>query len=102
MAPKIATKQPAPRPGGGSSVAEGPPRLAFPALLVGGIAIGFSPLFVRLSELGPVATGFYRLFLALPLLCLWMRWEERRAAEERGRPTSTLALDEHLCRRPTF
>ncbi|HLH96379.1 MAG TPA: DMT family transporter [Xanthobacteraceae bacterium] len=52
-----------------------PPPLALPALIVGSIAIGFSPIFVRLSELGPVATGFYRLFLALPLLWLWMHWE---------------------------
>jgi drug/metabolite transporter (DMT)-like permease len=57
----------------------GPERLALPALLGGGIAIGFSPIFVRLSQLGPVATGFYRLLLALPLLWLWMRWEERAA-----------------------
>jgi drug/metabolite transporter (DMT)-like permease len=57
-----------------------PQRLALPALLAGGIAIGFSPIFVRLSELGPIATGFYRLLLALPLLWLWMRWEERCAA----------------------
>ncbi|HEY4407121.1 MAG TPA: DMT family transporter [Xanthobacteraceae bacterium] len=55
-------------------------RLALPALLAGGVAIGFSPIFVRLSELGPIATGFYRLLLALPLLWLWMNWEERRAA----------------------
>jgi drug/metabolite transporter (DMT)-like permease len=54
--------------------------LALLAVLAGGIAIGFSPIFVRLSELGPVATGFYRLLLALPLLWLWMRWEERRTA----------------------
>jgi len=53
--------------------------LALPALLLGGIAIGFSPIFVRLSELGPIATGFYRLLLALPLLRLWMHWEARRA-----------------------
>jgi drug/metabolite transporter (DMT)-like permease len=58
------------------------PRLALPALLVGGIAIGFSPIFVRLSELGPIATGFYRLLLALPLLWLWMRWEERGDAQK--------------------
>jgi drug/metabolite transporter (DMT)-like permease len=57
----------------------GPERLALPALLGGGIAIGFSPIFVRLSQLGPIATGFYRLLLALPLLWLWMRWEERVA-----------------------
>jgi drug/metabolite transporter (DMT)-like permease len=63
-----------------SSFAAQPRRLALPALLVGGIAIGFSPIFVRLSELGPIATGFHRLFLALPLLWLWMHWEGRRAA----------------------
>jgi drug/metabolite transporter (DMT)-like permease len=61
------------------SSAERPQRLALPALLIGGIAIGFSPIFVRLSELGPIATGFYRLFLALPLLWLWMHREERHA-----------------------
>ena len=55
-------------------------RLALPALLGGGIAIGFSPIFVRWSQLGPIATGFYRLLLALPLLWLWMRWEERAAS----------------------
>ena len=65
-----------------SSFTERPQRLALPALLIGGIAIGFSPIFVRLSELGPIATGFYRLFLALPLLFLWMRREERRAPRE--------------------
>jgi drug/metabolite transporter (DMT)-like permease len=63
-----------------SSPAERPQRLALPALLVGGIAIGFSPIFVRLSELGPIATGFYRLFLALPLLWLWMAWEGQHRA----------------------
>jgi len=62
-----------------SSFAERPQRRALPALLLGGIAIGFSPIFVRLSELGPIATGFYRLFLALPLLWLWMQREARRA-----------------------
>jgi drug/metabolite transporter (DMT)-like permease len=69
-----------------SSFAESPRRLALPAVLAGGIAIGFSPIFVRLSELGPIATGFYRLFLALPLLWLWMRWEGRRAASSPSLP----------------
>ena len=67
-----------------------PRRLALPAVLAGGIAIGFSPIFVRLSELGPVATGFYRMFLALPLLWLWMRLETRRAAGKR--PVEWLAV----------
>src|ERR1700738_629245 len=71
-----------PRRGHGvmSSFIEQPQRLALPALLAGGIAIAFSPIFVRLSELGPIATGFHRLFLALPLLWLWMHWDGRHAA----------------------
>ncbi|WP_424552545.1 DMT family transporter [Shinella sp.] len=40
-------------------------RLALIALLVGGIAIGGSPIFVRLSEVGPMATAFWRVSLAL-------------------------------------
>ena len=43
---------------------------SFLALLSGAIAIGFAPIFVRLSEVGPVSTAFWRLGLALPLL--WM------------------------------
>ncbi|HMQ52456.1 MAG TPA: EamA/RhaT family transporter, partial [Anaerolineae bacterium] len=43
-------------------------------LLVGGAAIAFSPIFVRLSELGPVATAFWRMALALPAFWLWAAW----------------------------
>jgi drug/metabolite transporter (DMT)-like permease len=64
------------------SPVQGRARSALPLLVLGGIAIGFSPIFVRLSELGPVATGFYRLLLALPLLWLWMQWEARGAAPD--------------------
>lgn len=70
---------------------QGPP-FALPALIAGAIAIGFSPIFVRLSELGPVATGFYRLLLALPLLWLWMRWEDRAAPAEARWLTKTLRM----------
>lgn len=52
------------------------PRFAFPALLLGATAIGLAPIFVRLSELGPEATAFHRLFLSLPLLGLWV-WHQR-------------------------
>ena len=34
-------------------------------LLIGGAAIGGSPIFVRLSEVGPMATAFWRVALAL-------------------------------------
>ncbi|QRM57278.1 DMT family transporter [Sinorhizobium sp. BG8] len=44
-------------------------RLALAAILLGGVAISGSPIFVRLSEVGPIATAFWRVSLALlPLL----------------------------------
>ena len=39
-------------------------------LLFGACVIGLSPIFVRLTEAGPAAAGFWRLALALPLLAL--------------------------------
>ncbi len=44
---------------------------SFVALLLGAISIGFAPIFVRLSEVGPVATAFWRLAIAVPVLCIW-------------------------------
>ena len=52
--------------------------LALASLLLGATAIGFAPLFVRLSEVGPSATAFYRLLLAQPLLWLWVALDQRR------------------------
>ncbi|HYG28341.1 MAG TPA: EamA family transporter [Caulobacteraceae bacterium] len=43
---------------------------ALAALLFGAVALGFTPIFVRLTETGPAAAGFWRLLLALPLLGL--------------------------------
>jgi len=40
------------------------------SLIVGAIGIGFAPIFVRLSNVGPFATGFWRVALALPILIL--------------------------------
>jgi drug/metabolite transporter (DMT)-like permease len=45
-------------------------RLAIILLFAGTFAIAFSPTFVRLSEIGPVATAVYRVALALPVLFL--------------------------------
>jgi drug/metabolite transporter (DMT)-like permease len=39
-------------------------------LVVGACVIALAPIFVRLSGAGPAATGFWRLFFALPLLAL--------------------------------
>ena len=51
-------------------------RLAFAALIVGGLAIAFSPIFMRLSEIGPIATAVHRLVLGLPLFWLWLALEK--------------------------
>src|SRR5207248_4729896 len=45
-----------------------PHPFAFPALLIGSSALAFGPWLVRLSGVGPVAAGFWRLALALPFL----------------------------------
>lgn len=43
---------------------------AFLCLLAGGVCIAFAPIFVRLSDTGPVASAFWRVALAAPLLWL--------------------------------
>jgi len=47
-------------------------RIALIALILGALCIGLSPILVRLSEVDPVATAFYRVFLGLPLMLVWM------------------------------
>ena len=42
------------------------------ALLAGATAIGVAPIWIRLSESGPLATAFYRLFFALPFFWSWL------------------------------
>jgi len=50
------------------------------ALIIGALFAGASTLFVRLNDLGPISSAFYRAFLALPILWVAMRWETRAAA----------------------
>lgn len=47
------------------------PVLAFCALLLGGMAIGFAGILMRLSDVNPVASAFWRMALAAPLLWIW-------------------------------
>ncbi len=42
--------------------------LAFAALIVANIALAFGPWFVRLADTGPVASAFWRITLAAPIL----------------------------------
>ena len=52
--------------------------LALAALFAGATAIATAPLFVKVSETGPVATAFWRVFLALPPLWMWALISEGR------------------------
>ncbi len=47
--------------------------LPLAALLVGNAALAMGPWFVRIADTGPVATGFWRVVLALPVLALLAR-----------------------------
>jgi len=56
------------------------PADALALLVLSAIAMGASPIFVRLAEMGPFASAFWRLALALPALWLWSRWERGRGS----------------------
>ncbi|MCB2099461.1 MAG: DMT family transporter [Rhodobacterales bacterium] len=59
-------------------------RLALAALIGGAMALGFSPILVRLSTLEPTATAFHRAFLALPMLWLMVRLTPQGAGVGEG------------------
>lgn len=69
---------------------EEPHEAALPvvALALGAVAMGASPIFVRLADVGPFTSAFWRMALALPFLWIWLRWERARAPE----PTVRLDL----------
>lgn len=60
---------------------------ALAALFAGAAAIGTSALFVKVSETGPVATAFWRVALALPVLWAWAWSTDRRASTARRTAT---------------
>jgi len=49
--------------------------------LAGMVCTTSAPIFMRLSEIGPIATGAWRMTLALPLLALLLHWERKREAQ---------------------
>jgi drug/metabolite transporter (DMT)-like permease len=70
------------------------PGLAFAALLLGGIGIAFAGIFMRLSDVNPLASAFWRMALAAPVLWVWafaVR-EQDAAAGKRTDFTRALAL----------
>jgi drug/metabolite transporter (DMT)-like permease len=50
------------------------------ALIAGALAMGVSPIFVRVADVGPFASAFYRVALALPALYAWARLSDSKAA----------------------
>lgn len=64
--------------------------MAVAALLAGAAAIATAPLFVKVSEAGPVATAFWRVALALPLLWTWS------LIGQRGGHAASFAADRRL------
>ncbi len=50
-----------------------PLRLGFLALLAGNIFLALGPIFVRMTDTGPVAAAFWRMVLAVPLLIMITR-----------------------------
>lgn len=51
----------------------------FAALLAGNASLALGPWLVRLADTGPVAAGFWRLALPIPLFA-WLAWRERSRA----------------------
>ncbi|MGA8714898.1 MAG: DMT family transporter [Roseiarcus sp.] len=62
----------------------------FAALVTGAVAMGVSPIFVRLADVGPFTSAFRRVALALPLLYAWMRLAE--GAERSGQHFSKATI----------
>ncbi len=58
-------------------------QLALPILLLGAVSISFSGIFVKLSEVGPISTGFFRMALPLPVMAIGLWVTARRRADRR-------------------
>ena len=56
------------------------------ALLAGACIIAFAAILVKASPVGPQATAFWRLTLALPALALWLALYRRQAGGAPGSP----------------
>jgi drug/metabolite transporter (DMT)-like permease len=55
-----------------------PGRFAFAALILANLVLAVGPWMVRLTDVGPVAAGFWRMALAVPFLFLFARWGSRK------------------------
>lgn len=58
------------------------------SLVAGALAIALAPILVRVSELEPIATAFYRLIIALPFFWFGMLAERRAPRTSAGAPVT--------------
>ena len=58
-------------------------QLALPILLLGAVSISFSGIFVKLSEVGPISTGLFRMALPLPIMAVGLWFAARQRADRR-------------------
>src|SRR4051812_22209703 len=61
-------------------------RYAFPALILGNLVLAVGPWMVRLADVGPIASGFWRLAIAIPFLAAFA------LVQQRGRETPPIRL----------
>ena len=64
--------------------------LALASLFAGACAIGTSAVLVKLCDVGPVSSAFWRVALAIPVLALWARMADGGAAGGDPRTNRTL------------
>lgn len=60
------------------------------ALVAGALAMGVSPTFVRLADVGPFASAFWRVALAIPILFAWALAEGGRDGLAKAARTPTV------------
>ncbi|WP_246332028.1 DMT family transporter [Sphingomonas chungangi] len=65
---------------------------AFVALLTGSTALAIGPWFVRMADVGPIASGFWRLALAIPFLFLIVRASKQRFGRQDAKLWAMLAI----------
>lgn len=56
--------------------------MAFMLLVMGAIAMGASPIFVRNAEVGPFVSAFWRVAIAIPVLFLWAFYEQKKLGKK--------------------
>ena len=66
-----------------------PSALPLAAVIVGNVALAFGPWFVRVADTGPVAAGFWRMALGLPVIAVFALMFRKRRGGSRPARLST-------------